>query len=81
VKSWCHKFSSGRTSLVDDKRSGRHVAATTNDVVTKIDDFIRADRRVSISDIVPYTGILFDKTILVRQHVYCRPNAFLVYSL
>ena len=51
VKSWCRKFSNGRTSLVDNKRSGRHLAATDNDVVKKIDQFIR------ISDIVLYTGI------------------------
>jgi histone-lysine N-methyltransferase SETMAR len=57
VKRWCRKFSNGRTSLVDNKRSGRHLAATDNDVVKKIDQFIRTDRRVSISDIVLYTGI------------------------
>ncbi len=57
VKSWCTIFSSGRTSLVDDKRSGRHVATTDNDAVTKIDGFIRTDRRVSIYDIFLYTGI------------------------
>ena len=57
VKRWCRKFFNGRTSLVDNKRSGRHLAATDNDVVKKIDQFIRTDRRVSISDIVLYTGI------------------------
>ena len=57
VKCWCRKFCTGRTSLVDDKRSGRDVTVTHNDVVSKIDDFIRADRRVSISDIVLHTGI------------------------
>jgi transposase len=55
IKRWCRKFSNGRTSLVDNKRSGRHLAATDNDVVKKIDQFIRTDRRVSISDISFFT--------------------------
>lgn len=57
VHSWCQKFSSGRETLVDDKRSGRHVVATNNEVIEKIDAFIRTDRRVSITDIVSHTGI------------------------
>ena len=80
VKRWCRKFSNGRTSLVDNKRSGRHLAATDNDVVKKIDQFIRTDRRVSISDIVLYTGIRnvgYDKTILFRQHACLKPTVII----
>jgi histone-lysine N-methyltransferase SETMAR len=57
IHRWCDKFARGRRSLVDEKRSGRPVVATNNDAVTKVDAFIRSDRRVSISDIVLYTGI------------------------
>jgi hypothetical protein len=44
IRNWCRKLSSGRKSLDDYKRSGRRVSTTNNDVVTKIDDFIRADK-------------------------------------
>ena len=54
IRRWCEKFSRGRRSLVDEKRSGRQVVATSDDTVKKIDEFIRSDRRVSISDNVLY---------------------------
>ena len=57
IHRWCDKFSRGRRSLVDEKRPGRQVVACSSDVVNKIDEFIRSDRRMSISDIVLYTGI------------------------
>ncbi len=65
VKSWCRQFSSGRTSLADDKQSGRHIAATNNDVVTKIDEFIRTDCRVLISDRA--YNLLFDIIIIIKK--------------
>lgn len=57
VHRWCQMFSSGRETLVDVKRSGRHVVATNNEVIEKIDALIRTDRRVSITDIASHTGI------------------------
>lgn len=57
IHRWCDKFCRGRRSLVDEKRPGRQVVATNNDIANKIDAFIRSDRRVSISDIVLFTGI------------------------
>jgi len=35
VHCWCEKFSTGRESIVDDKRSGREVVAKNSDVVSK----------------------------------------------
>ena len=57
IHRWCETFSRGRKSVVDEKRSGRKVVATDVDTVNKINAFIRSDRRVSISDIVLFTGI------------------------
>lgn len=57
IERWCDKYSRGRESLIDKKRPGRKVVATNNGNVNKIDAFIRSDRRVSISDIVLFTGI------------------------
>ena len=85
VKRWCRKFSNGQTSLVGNKRSGRHLAATDNDVVKKIDHFIRTDRRVSISDIVLYTGISRGSVdTVVHDHLKFHKvsaRSFLVYSV
>ena len=44
VHCWCEKFSKGRESIVDDKRSGREVVATNSDVVSRIEKFIRSWR-------------------------------------
>jgi histone-lysine N-methyltransferase SETMAR len=57
IHAWCKKFAHGRESVVDEKRPGRHVVATTDAANETIDAFIRSDRRVSISDIVRHTGI------------------------
>jgi histone-lysine N-methyltransferase SETMAR len=57
VEHWLQKFSAGRESILDNRRSGRHVVATDERTVAQINALIRADRRVSISDIVRSTGI------------------------
>ena len=57
LKGGAANFLTAEQVCLTNKRSGRHLAATDNDVVKKIDQFIRTDRRVSISDIVLYTGI------------------------
>jgi hypothetical protein len=57
IHHWCDKFSKGRKSLVDEKRPGRQVVATNNDIANRIYAFIRSHRRVSISDIVLFSGI------------------------
>ena len=66
IHRWCDKFSRGRRSLVDEKRPGRQVIATNSDIASKIDAFFRSDQRVSISDIVLFTGT-YDSVYKVVQ--------------
>ena len=48
VFEWCKRFSEGRESTEDDQRPGRPVTVSTQETVTKINQIVRADRRMSI---------------------------------
>lgn len=48
VFEWCKRFSKGRESTEDDQRPGRPVTVSTPETVTKINQIVRADRRMSI---------------------------------
>ena len=69
IHRWCNKFSKGRKSLVDEKRPGRQVVATNNDIANRIDAGIRSDRRVSVSDIVPLVIVNFYCLRVHSMHV------------
>lgn len=56
VKRWAAKFKRDRTSLVDDERSGRPTATTT-DNIEKVHQMILDDRRVKIREIAEAVGI------------------------
>ncbi|GFU38608.1 hypothetical protein TNCV_592351 [Trichonephila clavipes] len=47
-KHWCKHFSVGRESTEDDQRPGRLVTVSRVETVTKINQIVRADRRMSI---------------------------------
>ncbi|GFV89198.1 putative mariner transposase [Trichonephila clavipes] len=49
---WCKRFSVGRESTEDDQRPGRLVTVSGVEIVTKINQIVRADRRMSIRMIV-----------------------------
>ncbi|GFT81206.1 putative mariner transposase [Trichonephila clavipes] len=49
---WCKRFSVGRESTEDDQRPGRLVTVSGVETVTKINQIVRADRRMSIRMIV-----------------------------
>ncbi|VVC45839.1 Transposase, type 1 [Cinara cedri] len=48
VFEWYKRFSEGRESTEDDQRPGRPVTVSTPETVTKINQIVRADRRMSI---------------------------------
>ncbi|GFV50757.1 putative mariner transposase [Trichonephila clavipes] len=48
----CKRFSVGRESTEDDQRPGRLVTVSGVETVTKINQIVRADRRMSIRMIV-----------------------------
>ncbi|GFV38269.1 uncharacterized protein TNCV_1723501 [Trichonephila clavipes] len=49
---WCKRFSVGRESTEADQRPGRLVTVSGVEIVTKINQIVRADRRMSIRMIV-----------------------------
>ena len=48
VFEWYKRFSEGRESTEDDQRPGRPVSVSTPQTVTKINEIVRGDRRMSI---------------------------------
>ena len=51
IRYWYNEFKRGRTSIFDEKRPGRPIEVTTEDMVNKIHDIVLADRRVKIREI------------------------------
>ncbi|GFU59021.1 retrovirus-related Pol polyprotein from transposon 297 [Trichonephila clavipes] len=54
---WCKRFSVGRESTEDDQRPGRLVTVSGVETVTKINQIVRADRRMSIGMIVEAVNV------------------------
>lgn len=50
VTKWCKRFDEGRTDVHDEKRSGRPTVKTA-DLISKVDDFIRQDRRITLENL------------------------------
>ena len=48
--SWCSLFKGGRTSLVDDPRTGRSLSSACDENIDRIDELTRMDRRVKIRE-------------------------------
>jgi hypothetical protein len=57
VFQWHARFKTGRTSVDDDKHTGRTTSCTTPETVTQIQQLIRQDRRRTIQDIADEVGI------------------------
>ena len=49
IRKWCREFAFGRTEIHDDKPTGR--PSTCNETVTKVEETMRKDRRVSLDDL------------------------------
>ena len=49
VHNWVRKFSEGRTSIQDEHRAGRLVEIATPETLQRIEDIIRAERRVTVN--------------------------------
>ena len=47
VFKWCSEFKNGRTSVHDDQRSGRP-SIVTEEIVEKIENVLRNDRRLTV---------------------------------
>ena len=52
VYNWVKEFNCGRTSSIDEHRSGRPAEVTTLEMIDKIHDMVLSDRRISVREIV-----------------------------
>ncbi|GFR79792.1 histone-lysine N-methyltransferase SETMAR [Elysia marginata] len=51
VYQYCTRFGEGRTSLNDGLKSGRPKTSTNEENTTRVDELIKCDRRIKISEI------------------------------
>ncbi|XP_064479391.1 histone-lysine N-methyltransferase SETMAR-like [Ornithodoros turicata] len=49
VRKWCREFAAGRTEIHDEQRSGR--PSISDETVTKVEQAMREDRRVTLDDL------------------------------
>ncbi|GFY37317.1 histone-lysine N-methyltransferase SETMAR [Trichonephila inaurata madagascariensis] len=61
VQRWCRTFSDGRQQVEDIPRAGRTRTATTDANVGKVDDMIRANRRITIDEVAEELGISHER--------------------
>lgn len=64
VSVWCSKFDAGETNLVDTPRSGRPISERTEEMKSRIEQMIYADRRLKIREIAEEVGL--SKTVVHR---------------
>ena len=57
VKQWIVLFYSGNKEITDKPRSGRHASAATTVNKARVDELIRADRRITLQNIIDDIGI------------------------
>ncbi|GFS32174.1 histone-lysine N-methyltransferase SETMAR [Trichonephila inaurata madagascariensis] len=57
VRRWCRTFSDGRQQVEDIPRAGQTRTATTDANIGKVDDMIRANRRITIDEVAEELGI------------------------
>jgi transposase len=56
VHSWVEAFSQGRSKVSDDARPGRPVEIATEETVRRVEELIRADRRITIDSVATALG-------------------------
>jgi hypothetical protein len=73
VYNWRERFRGGAESTEDEQRSGRRSTSTTDENVSKINEMIRANRRLTIREIPNALYISFASAHLVlTKNMYMR---------
>lgn len=70
VKYWFAEFKRGRSSTIDEQRSGRPKEVTTPEMIDKIHDIVLADRRVKVREIVEIVNISYERVHnILHEHL------------
>jgi hypothetical protein len=56
VHIWVEKFSQGRSKVADDARPRRLLAIATEAALQRVDELIRADRRITMDSVATALG-------------------------
>ncbi|XP_050516736.1 protein GVQW3-like [Diabrotica virgifera virgifera] len=72
VFEWYKRFSEGRESAEDDQRPGRPVSVSTPQTVTKINEIVRGDRRMSIRMIAETDNAPAHNALSVKRYLAAR---------
>jgi len=62
---WYKRFNDGRTSVDDDKRSGRPPTSTTPENTAKVREAVLADRGQTIHDVCEIVGLSYGTVQLI----------------
>jgi len=66
VRKWVRMFNEGRENVHDEARSGRP-SLVNDDLVRKVNESVRDDRRFTISDLSLHFPVFKDSTLLHYQ--------------
>lgn len=70
VKKWAALFKGGRENLEDDDRSGRPSTSVTEDTISKVENLVMADRRLTVRYLAAKVGISATSVeTILHQHL------------
>lgn len=73
VKKWAAEFKRGRSSIFDDKRSGRPKTATTEEIIKKIHNVVLNDRRLKLRELAAIAKISEERAYnILAEHLHLK---------
>jgi len=63
VRYCFNEFKHGRTSVIDEKKTGRPADVVIEKIVGKVHDMILADHRTKVCEVVEAVGVLYETAI------------------
>ena len=61
---WFSRFKAGRTAIDDDERSDRPVSSSTPEMIERVRQIIREDRRRTIDEVSMLMGLSWNKILM-----------------
>ena len=76
---WFSRFKAGRTWIDDDEHSGRPVFSSTPEMIERVCQFIRKDRRRTIGEVSMLVGLGLRENVRRKQPDQWRNNTWLLH--